>query len=158
MEKERKILKITPLLTNKKALNDYEVVKEYECSVKLEWYEVKSVREKHFNLKASFVTIRENELFIQKFHISQYKMLTNSTIYDPERERKLFLHKKDISYLHQKTKEKWFTLIPTEVYFKWNLIKVKIALAKWKKQYEKKEALKKRDIEMDIRRSLSERK
>jgi len=158
MEKDNKLHRILPLLTNKKGFHDYEVLKEYECWIKLDWAEVKSIREKHFNLKSSFVTIRENELFIQKMHISQYKMLTNSTIYDTERERKLLLHKRDISNLLQKIKEKWFTIIPTEVYFKWNLIKIKIALAKWKKLFEKKETLKRKDIEMDIRRSLSERK
>jgi len=155
MEVTKKIQKIFSLLVNKKALSDYEIIKEYECSIELLWYEVKSVRSKHFHLKASFITIREWLLFIQKFHISQYKQLTNSLSYDAERERKLFLHKKDINYLTQKTKEKWFTIIPTEVYFKWNLIKIKIALARWKKQYEKRADIKKRDIEMDMKITLA---
>lgn len=154
----KKIPKITHLLVNKKALNDYEVLKEYECWIKLVWFEVKSIRDNHFHLKASFVTIREWRIYIQKFHISPYKMFTNPTAYDPESERELFLHKKDITSLLQKIKEKWFTIIPTEVYLKWNLIKIKIALAKWKKEYEKKESLKKKDIDMEIRRSLSERR
>lgn len=155
MENFKKNPQILPLLTNKKALRDFEVLKEYECWIKLEWYEVKSIRDKHFHLKASFVTIREDEIFIQKFHISQYKLLTNSTIYDTERERKLLLHKKDIFSLSQKTKEKWLTIIPTEVYLKWNLIKIKIALVKWKKLYEKRADIKKRDIDMDIRKTLA---
>ncbi|EKE27585.1 MAG: SsrA-binding protein [uncultured bacterium (gcode 4)] len=155
---EKKIPKIHSLLVNKKGLSDFEVLKEYECWIKLEWYEVKSIREKHFHLKASFVTIREGNVYIHKFHISPYKQFTNKEAYDPEREKKLLLHKKSVDALSQKIKEKGFTIIPTEVYFKWNLIKMKIGLARWKKQYEKKEALKKRDIEMDIRRSLSERR
>ncbi|EKE28932.1 MAG: SsrA RNA (tmRNA)-binding protein [uncultured bacterium (gcode 4)] len=158
MEKiEKKLPKIHPLLVNKKALSDYEVIKEYECGIKLEWHEVKAIRGNQFHMKASFVTIRDGDVYIQKFHISPYKQFTNKEAYDPEKERKLLLHKKSIDALSQKIKEKWFTIIPTEVYFKWNLIKMKIALGRWKKQYEKKEALKKRDIEMDIRRSLSER-
>ena len=156
-EKTKKIAKIIPLLKNKKGFSDYEVLKEYECSMKLLWHEVKSLRANHFHMKASFITIREREVFVQKFHISPYKHFTNSEACDPERERKLLLHKRDIDSLSQKIKEKGYTIIPTEVYFKWNLIKMKIGLAKWKKQYEKKEALKKRDVEMDIRRSLSER-
>jgi SsrA-binding protein len=147
---------IVPLLVNKKWLHDFEVIKEYECGIKLEWYEVKSLRAHQLNLKASFVTIRDSEVFIQKMHISQYKQLTNPAAYDPERERKLMLHKKEIASLLQKIKEKWFTIIPTEVYLKWNLIKVKIALAKWRKEYDKKNVLKNRDIEMDMRKSLKE--
>lgn len=151
----KKIQKPVSLLLNKKALSDYEVIKEYECAVELLWHEVKSIREKHFHLKTSFVTIREGDLFIQKFHISPYKQLTNRVVYDPERERKIFLHKKDIANLSQKMKEKWFTIIPVEVYFRWNLIKLKIALAKWKKQYEKRADIKKRDVEMDMKISLA---
>lgn len=147
---------ITSLLINKKWYSDYEVLKEYECSIKLNWYEVKSIRWKHMHMKSSFITIRDNELFIQKLHISPYKQLTNIATYEAEAERKLFLHKKDIEHLSQKIKEKWYTIIPTEIYFKWNLVKIKIWLAKWRKEYEKKDILKKKDIEMDIRKSLKE--
>lgn len=145
------------LLVNKKWLNDYEVIKDYECSIELFWYEVKSIRNKNFNLKWSFISINNNWLFIQKMHISLYKFYSNSQAYDPERERKLFLHKKDVEYLQTKLKEKWFTIIPIEVYLKWNLIKIKIWLVRWKKLYEKKQILKNKDIEFDIKRSLSER-
>jgi len=155
IEIPKKSPKIAPLLVNKKALSDYEVIREYECSIELLGHEVKSIRSKHFHLKSSFVTIREWDLFIQKFHISPYTQLTNRVAYDPERERKLFIHKKDITSLSQKMKEKWFTIMPTEVYLKWNLIKLKIALAKWKKLYEKRADIKKRDIEMDMKISLA---
>lgn len=155
MEINKRIQKIFSLLVNKKALSNYEVVKEYECWVELLWYEVKSIRAKHFHLKSSFVTIRDDDIFVQKFHITPYKMLTNISTIDAERERKLFLHKKDIHSLSQKTKEKWYTIIPTEVYFKWNLIKLKIALARWKKLYEKKADIKKRDIDMDLKITLA---
>lgn len=152
-----KISNIKQIVSNKKAYFDYEVIKEYECGIILQWHEVKSIRAGHINLKASFVIIRENELFVNKMNISPYKMLPNKEVFDPLRERKLLLHKKSIDYLSWKLKEKWFTIVPLEVYFKWNLIKIKIALVKWKKLYEKKETIKKRDTEMDIRRSLSER-
>lgn len=155
MEINKKIQKIMSLLVNKKALSDYEIIKEFECGIELIWSEVKSIRSKHFHLKASFISIREWILYIQKFHISQYKLLTNFVSYDPERERKLFLHKKDVNYLSQKIKEKWFTIIPIEVYLKWNLIKLKIALARWKKLYEKRADIKKRDIEMDLKITLA---
>lgn len=142
-----KVIKIETLLLNKKALFDYELVNQYEVSIELLWYEVKSVKAGHINLKWSFITIRDWSLYIQKFHISPYKMLPNKSLIDPLRERKLFLHKKDILYLDQKLKEKWFTIIPIEVYGKWNLVKLRIALAKWKKQYEKKQILKEREID-----------
>lgn len=155
MEINKKIQKIFSLLVNKKALSNYEVIKEYECGIELLWHEVKSIRTKHFHLKSSFVTIRDWIIYIQKLNITPYKMLTNTLSIDSERERKLFLHKKDIDSLSQKTKEKWYTLIPTEIYFKWNLIKVKIALARWKKLYEKRADIKKRDTDMDLKITLA---
>ncbi len=157
MDKEKKIIKTVSLLVNKKALSEHEVIKEFEASMKLSWSEVKSIRANHFHLKASFVTIRDSRVYIQKMHISPYKMLTNQNAYDSESEREIFLHKRDTSFLLQKIKEKWFTIIPTEVYLKWNLIKMRIALARWKKLYERKEDIKRRDIDMEIKRSLSER-
>lgn len=155
MEITKKIPKISSILVNKKALSDYEIIKDFECAIKLSWSEVKSIRDKHFHLKSSFITIRDWLIFIQKMHISPFKMLTNKDSFDSEKERQLFLHKRDMSYLGHKIKEKWLTIIPTEVYFKWNLIKVKIALAKWKKLYEKRAQIKKKDIEMDLKISLA---
>lgn len=140
----KKTPKIETLLTNKKTLFDYEILSSFEAGIELFWYEVKSIKAKHINLKWSFITIRDWMIYLQKFHISPYKMLANKTSIDPTRERKLFIHKKDILHLSQKLKEKWFTLVPIEVYLKWNLIKVRIWLAKWKKMYEKKQILKER--------------
>lgn len=155
METKNKILpKITQIVSNKKAFHDYEIIKEFECWIELLWYEVKSIRAKQINLKWSFVIIRNEEIFANKIHISAYKMLANNTIIEPERERKLFLHKKNILQLNQKIKEKGYTIVPTEVYFKWNMIKIKVALVKWKRLYEKKESIKKRDIAMDLKKSL----
>ena len=147
MTNTKKEIKIVSLLRNKKALFDYEIVCSYEAGIELLGYEVKSAKEKLINLKWSFIVIREGILYIQKFHISPYKNVVNKTAIDPLRERKLFLKKKDIFYLSQKLKEKWFSLIPEEVYLKWNLIKVKVSLVKWKKKFEKKQILKERSID-----------
>ena len=102
MNTTKKTIKIESLLKNKKAFFDYEFIKEFEVWIELLWYEVKSVKASHVNLKWSFITIREWNLYIQKFHISPYKMLPNKSIVDPLRERKLFLHKSEIFYLDQK--------------------------------------------------------
>lgn len=157
MNNEDKKIKITMLLENKKWLSNYEAIKEFECSIMLEWHEVKSIRDKHFHLKSSFVTIRDWDLYLQKMHITPYKMLPPWIRIDPERERKLFLKKREITLIEAKIKEKGLTIIPTAIYLKWNLIKARVAIAKWLKQYEKKEKIKNRDIESDLRRSLSER-
>ncbi len=151
-----KIVKTFSILVNKKALFDYEVIKDYEAWIELTGYEVKSVKLKNINLKWSFVSLANGTPYIMKFHISPYKFIGVKEWVDPTRERKLFLHKKDIFYINQKLKEKWNTLIPTEVYLKGNLIKLKIALAKWKKKYEKKDLIKKKDIQRDIEISLKE--
>ncbi|MDD2487362.1 MAG: SsrA-binding protein SmpB [Candidatus Gracilibacteria bacterium] len=144
---DKKNIKTESLLLNKKALFDYELIRQFEASMELLGHEVKSIKAGHINLKGSFITIREGTLFVQKFHVSPYTMLPNKTIVDPLRERKLFLHKSDILFLDQKLKEKGFTLIPVEVYLKGNLIKMRIALAKGKKLYEKKQVMKEREID-----------
>lgn len=145
------------IIKNKKALFNYEIIKDYEAWIELTWYEVKSIRSWNVNFKWSFISIINFVPFIIKLHISPYKFISNKKLIDPVRDRKIFLHKKDIIFLLQKLKEKWNTLIPIEIYFKWNLIKLKIALAKWKKKYDKKEVIKKRDIQKDVQISLKER-
>lgn len=136
---------------NKKAYFDYEIISSYEAWLELKWYEVKSIRNKHVNLKWSFVVIINWELYIKWMHISAWKTLSNKQGIETDRERKVFIHKKDIIYLSWKIKESWFSLIPLELYLVWSLIKLKIALAKGKKSYQKKQILKERTMDKEAR-------
>ncbi len=139
---------------NKKAYFDYDIIDSWEAWIELKWYEVKSIRWKQVNLKWSYVIFSWEDIYVKWMHISAYKVLANKKSILVERERKLFLHKKTISFLKQKTKESWFSLIPLEIYFKWNLIKVKIALVKWRKNYQKKQVLKERSMDRDAKMAM----
>lgn len=132
---------------NKKAFFDYEIIDSWEAGIELKWYETKSVRHWHVNLKGAFLSIVNGELYMKSMHITAWKALANKSVIETDRARKIFLHKKTIDYLHVKSKEWGYTIIPTELYFKWSLIKVRIALAKWKKAHQKKQVLKERAMD-----------
>ncbi len=132
---------------NKKAYFDYEILDSWEAWIELKWYEVKSVRNWYINLKWSYIVAIWEELFLKWANISAWKALPKNSSIETDRIRKLFLKKKTIIYLLWKIKEKWFSIIPLEVYFKWNLIKIKVALAKGKKAYQKKQVLKERAMD-----------
>lgn len=139
---------------NKKAYFDYEIVKSFEAWIDLRGYEVKSIRHWHVNLKGSYVSSINNELYIKWMHITPWKALPNREAIEPDRERKIFLHKKDILYLTQKIKEAGNTIIVCELYFKGQLIKAKIALAKGRKKYEKKQVLKERTLDREAKKAM----
>lgn len=142
------------LHVNKKALFDYEIVQGYEAGIKLTGPEVKSIRAKQCNLKGAYVSFASGHPILKGFHISPYEHLPHKLGINPIAEREVFLKKKDIEYLTGKMKEKGFSLIPTEVYSKGNLIKVSVALARGRKVFEKKQVLKERDIGRDIDREI----
>lgn len=139
------------IIKNKKAYFDYEIIQTYESWIELRWYEVKSLRLGHVNLKWSFIVSINNELFVKWMHISPWKALANNSSIDSSRQRKIFLHKKDIIFLISKSKEPGFSLIPLELYFVWSLIKLRIWLAKWKKQYQKKQILKEKTMDREAK-------
>lgn len=142
---------------NKKALFDYEITTAYEAGIKLTGAEVKSVRGKHCNLKGAYVSILSGRPVLKGLHISPFEHVGNKQAIEPVHDRELFLHKKDIISLTAKLKEKGFSLIPTEIYFKGNLIKVSVALARGRKTHEKKQVLKERDVARDMDRAIKER-
>ncbi len=141
------------IANNKKALFDYEIVEEHEAGIELFGWEVKSMREKWAQLKGSHVTIRGGLAKILGMHIAAYKFAEGADVW-VKRERKLFLRKNVMLRLEQKMWEQGMSLIPTRVYFKWNLIKVSVALGKGRKKYDKRELIKKRDnqraLEMEL--------
>jgi len=145
------MLKNTQITKNKKAYFDYDIIETWEAWVELKWYEVKSVRLWHVNLKWSFLSIINGELFVKNMHVTPWKTLPNKQAIESNRERKIFLHKKTISYLSVKSKEAWFSIIPLELYFSWSLIKMRVWLVKWRKVYEKKQILKERSMEKEAK-------
>lgn len=134
---------------NKKAFFDYEILDSWEAGIELKWHEVKSIRWKHVNLKWSYIIFNWSWAYIKWMHISAYSILSNKKSVEVERERKIFLHSKTITFLQGKIKQAWHSVIPLEIYFKWNLIKLRVALAKWKKAYQKKQVLKERSMQKE---------
>ncbi len=145
----------TTITKNKKAYFDYEILENWEAGIELNWHEVKSIREWQVNLKWSYISLRGSDLFIRSMHITPWKALVNRQSIGADNDRKIFLHKKVISYLSWKLKEKWFSIIPLELYFKWSLIKVRVWLAKWRKAYQKKQVLKERTVDREAKRAMS---
>ena len=142
------------LHVNKKALFDYEIVQGYEAWIKLTGPEVKSVRGKQCNLKGSYVSLATGRPMVKWLHISPYEHLPHKLGIEPTCDREIFLHKKTIDYLAGKLKEKGYSLIPTEVYSKGNLIKISVALARGRKVFEKKQVLKERDVSREMEREM----
>ncbi|BAI81334.1 ssrA RNA (tmRNA)-binding protein [Deferribacter desulfuricans SSM1] len=141
------------LATNKKAYHDYEILEKYEAGIVLKGTEVKSAKNGRINLRDSFIRISNGEAFLLNCHISPYEQ-GNIMNHDPTRTRKLLLHKREIERLAGKVQEKGLTLVPLRVYLKNNLVKVEVALAKGKKLHDKREAIKKKDLDREISRTL----
>ena len=141
---------------NKKALFDYEVLERFEAGLVLFGQEVKSIKTGHINLSGSYVAIRDGEPFLLGVKVPPYQPNNAGADYNEERQKKLLLNKKEINYLIGKTKVKGFSLIPLKVFDKNGRIKLEFGLARGKKKYDKKEKIKKRDVEREVNRELSE--
>jgi len=139
---------------NRKAKFDYEILEKYEAGIELLGSEVKSVRGGQMSLDGAFVIIRGGEAFLINANIPPYQVKNTSADYDPLRNRKLLLTKKEIGELADSGKNKSLTIVPISVYNKNRKIKVNIALAKGKKKFDKRESIKKRDTEREVRRTL----
>ncbi len=141
---------------NRKALHDYFVLERYEAGVELFGTEVKSIRAGTVNLKDSFCTVKNGELFAHGIHISPY---THGSYYnkDPDRPKRLLMHKKEIRKLHARIQQDGLTLIPLSLYFKDSRVKVEVGLCKGKKLYDKREADAVRSARRDMDRAIKER-
>ena len=141
-------------ITNKKAYFDYKITETFEAGINLYGFEVKSVRLGKADLTGSFIKIIGSEAYLLNAKIFPYQ---NAQIenYDDKRTRKLLLHKKEIISLKSKTDGANLSLIPVAMYLKHGFIKVEVGLGKGKKQYEKRESIKKKDVQRDIERELS---
>ena len=142
------------VIKNKRAYFDYQILEKFEAGIALTGSEVKSIKTGHISLKGAFVTLKGQELYLINATIPAYQPQNAPSNYDKERARKLLLKKTEIKYLIGKTKEKGLTLIPLKMYTKRGKIKIEIGLAKNKKKVDKRELIKKRDTEREIRRSL----
>jgi len=142
------------LAENKKAYFNYQIFEKFEAGVSLIGQEVKSLKTRGVNLAGSYVIIRNSEAFWIGAKISPYQPKNAPPDYNPERSRKLLLKKSEIRYLIGKTKQKGLTLIPLRVYTKTGKIKLEFGIAKGLKKFDKRELIKKREIEREIRKAL----
>jgi len=139
---------------NKKAFFNYEILEKYEAGISLFGSEVKSIREGRISLKESYAEIKGGEIFLINCHISHYEA-ANRFNHDPLRERKLLLHRREIKRLTGKVKEKGLTIIPTNVFISdKGKVKVEISLGKGKKAYQKREVIRERDRDREMRAEL----
>lgn len=143
-------------ILNRKARYDYEIEDTYEAGIVLTGTEIKSIREGKVNIKDSYAIIKNNEIYLLNTHISEYKE-GNIFNHEETRTRKLLLHKKEILKLRDKLEIEGYTLIPLKIYFVKNKAKVLIGLAKGKKNYNKKETIKERDIKREMEKSFKYR-
>ena len=149
-------MEIKTVATNRKAFHEYHILETHEAGIQLIGSEVKSIREGNVSLKESYVLIREGEAWLKGAHIASYSH-TGIDGHELIRDRKLLLHKKEISRIGSKLAEKGLTAVPTKLYFKGGLIKLEVGLAKGKKLHDKRDSKKKRDVERDIQRALSQK-
>lgn len=138
---------------NKKAYHDYSIEETIEAGMQLLGTEVKSLRDGKANLRDSYVLIKNSEVFLLNCHISPYSH-GNIMNHDPLRTRKLLLHRKEIERLRGKAQQKGYTLLPLKIYFKGSHAKVEVGLARGKKLYEKREAIKEREAKRVIERAM----
>lgn len=152
MKRERKLI-----AKNRRAFHEYEILERYEAGLELTGTEVRSLRENNCQLTDCFVLIRQGEAWLHNVHIAPYSNGNIANV-DPDRKRKLLLHKKEIRLIEQKVRERGMAVVPTQMYFKENsLVKVEIAIARGKKLHDKRQSIAARDQQRDIQRALKER-
>jgi SsrA-binding protein len=142
--------------TNRKAYHDYFIDETFEAGLVLMGTEVKSLRAGGVNLKDSYARVKNNEIFLYNVHISPYEQGTTAA-HEPERTRKLLLHREEIRRLIGKTKERGLTLIPLKIYFSGNKAKVELGLARGKLLYDKRRALAEKESKREVQRVFRER-
>jgi SsrA-binding protein len=144
------------LAQNKKAYHDFFIEQTFEAGIVLKGTEIKAIRAARVNLKDAFAKIENGEVYLHNMHVSPYEQ-GNQFNHDPLRTRKLLLHKKEISKLIGETKVTGYTIVPLKMYLKNGFAKVLIGLGKGKKQYDKRDDLKKKEAKRDIERAFRER-
>ena len=144
------------IVTNRQAARDYFILESFEAGIELRGSEIKSIRKRRANLKDGFAKVEKGEIFLYNLHISPYEFARRDEV-EPKRARKLLLRKSQIKHLSEKISEKGLALIPLKLYLKKGFAKVEIALAKGKKFYDKREAVKQKEARREIDRALRKR-
>ena len=157
--KKKKPEKVDPdgklvVATNRRARFDYEIVDTWEAGIQLMGPEVKSLRDGRANLGDAFAQVHRGEAWLEKLHISPYEPATRANPTDPQRRRKLLLHRTEIDRMDSRVTEKGFTLIPLTVYFRRGRAKVELALARGKHRHDKRETIKRREGDREARRAM----
>ncbi len=148
----------TIIATNRKAYRDYEVLESLECGIELKGSEVKSLRAAKINLNDSFARFEGDEIFLYNAHISHYAQASYLNV-DPDRQRKLLLHKKQLVRIRGKLTQKGLTLIPLKIYFnERGFVKIDLALCKGKKLYDKREGIRRRETDRELRRIIKSKR
>ncbi len=158
MSKEKEKFSKNIMIKNRRAEHEYSFIQEYEAGIILSGTEIKSIRGGYANLNDSFCTIDNGELFVRNLHIAEYTNGTYSN-HEAKRVRKLLLKKNELKKLDKKLREKGFTIIPFKLYINdRGFAKLAIELAQGKKSYDKREALKERDVKKDIAKIMKQYK
>ena len=145
------------IATNRKAHRDYAILETIECGIELKGSEVKSLRESRMNMEDSFARIEKNEVILYNMHVSPYVQASYLNV-EPTRPRKLLLRRNQIKKLIGQTTQKGFTLVPLKAYFnERGFVKIELALCRGKKSYDKREDIKRREIDLEMRRALKSR-
>lgn len=142
-------------ILNRKARYDYEILEKYEAGIVLTGTEIKSIRKGNANLKDSYAVIKNGEVFLLNMYVSEYKE-GNIFNHEETRTRKLLLNKNEIKKINDKIAIKGLTLVPVKLYFVNGKLKVELAVARGKHTYDKKETIKQRDIDRDMKKSMKE--
>ena len=140
--------------TNRRARFDYEIVDTFEAGIQLVGPEVKSLRAGRANLGDAFATVHRGEAWLEKLHISPYEPATRANPSDPQRRRKLLLHRREIDRLDGRISEKGLTLVPITVYFLRGRAKVELALARGKHRHDKRESIRRREQDRETQRAM----
>jgi len=146
-----------PIVENRRARHDYHLLERYEAGIVLTGTEVKSLRESRATLQQAYADVRGEEVWLVGAHVAEYAQ-GNVHNHDPDRDRKLLLHKKEIASLIGKVRERGFTLVPTRLYWKNGKVKVELALAKGKELHDKRRDIARRDADRQIERALRSRR
>lgn len=146
------------VVSNRRALHDYEILERFETGIVLTGAEVKSLRGGHGSLAEAFGRLRGGEVWIEGFHIPPYEQAMDKTRWDPIRARKLLLHRREIERLIGKTAEKGLALVPLRVYFVHGMAKLELGLARGKRQYDKRQALAEREQQREMEREAGRRR
>ena len=142
--------------SNRRARHDYDIVETFECGIVLTGSEVKSIRDGKIQLKDSFARVQDGEVWLHGVHVSPYAYAHGANAHDPDRPRKLLLHRAEIDELMGRTQQEALTLVPLCVYFKDGRAKIELGLAKGRRRYDKRQAIAKRDAAREAERAMAQ--